>query len=74
MTKRLVKFKKPWSAYTSGDLAGFDADTAKRLIDGGICDDAGDVQDAAAKASGQKGSGKSAGKTDAKTDGKDEAK
>jgi hypothetical protein len=70
MSKKLVKFKRPWAAYTNGDTAGFDAATAQRLIDGGIADDAGDVQDARGKASGQKDTGKASGKTEGKGEAK----
>ena len=31
-----VEFIKPWKIYSPGDVAGFEADQAKRLIDGGV--------------------------------------
>jgi len=31
-----VEFIKPWKIYSPGDIAGFDAEQAKRLIEGGV--------------------------------------
>jgi len=31
-----VEFIKPWKIYSPGDVAGFDAEQAKRLVDGGV--------------------------------------
>lgn len=31
-----VEFIKPWKIYSPGDIAGFDADQAERLIEGGV--------------------------------------
>lgn len=36
--KTLVKFTKPWSIYSPGDIAGFDADRAETLIKGAIAE------------------------------------
>lgn len=30
---KLVKFIKPWSKYSPGDIAGFEPEQAQRLID-----------------------------------------
>ena len=35
-----VQFIKPWKIYSPGDVAGFEADQAKRLIDGGVAKEA----------------------------------
>lgn len=35
-----VEFIKPWKIYSPGDIAGFEADQAKRLIDGGVAKEA----------------------------------
>jgi len=34
-----VEFIKPWKIYSPGDIAGFDAEQAKRLVDGGVAKD-----------------------------------
>jgi len=31
-----VQFIKPWKIYSPGDIAGFEAEQAKRLVDGGV--------------------------------------
>ncbi|WP_323142722.1 hypothetical protein [Massilia phyllosphaerae] len=31
-----VEFLKPWKIYSPGDVAGFEAEQAKRLVDGGV--------------------------------------
>ena len=31
-----VEFIKPWKIYSPGDVAGFEAEQAKRLVDGGV--------------------------------------
>lgn len=31
-----VQFIKPWKIYSPGDVAGFEAGQAKRLIEGGV--------------------------------------
>lgn len=31
-----VEFLKPWKIYSPGDIAGFEAKQAERLIDGGV--------------------------------------
>jgi len=35
-----VEFIKPWKIYSPGDIAGFDTEQAKRLIDGGVAKEA----------------------------------
>ena len=35
-----VKFIKPWKIYSPGDVAGFEADQAERLIKGGVAEEA----------------------------------
>lgn len=34
----LVKFNKPWSIYSPGDVAGFDEERAESLVKGGIAE------------------------------------
>jgi len=31
-----VQFIKPWKIYSPGDVAGFEPEQAKRLVDGGV--------------------------------------
>lgn len=31
-----VEFIKPWKIYSPGDVAGFDAEQVKRLVNGGV--------------------------------------
>jgi hypothetical protein len=31
-----VEFIKPWKIYSTGDVAGFEPEQAKRLVDGGV--------------------------------------
>lgn len=31
-----VEFTKPWKIYSPGDIAGFEEEQAKRLIEGGV--------------------------------------
>lgn len=31
-----VEFIKPWKIYSRGDIAGFEPEQAKRLIEGGV--------------------------------------
>lgn len=50
MTKQIVKFTRPWSAYTAGDIAGFDEVRAKSLVAGNVAvpyavDDAAEKKD-----------------------------
>ncbi|WP_314439382.1 hypothetical protein [Massilia timonae] len=35
-----VEFIKPWKIYSPGDIAGFDAEQAKRLIEGKVAKEA----------------------------------
>lgn len=35
-----VEFIKPWKIYSPGDVAGFEAEQAKRLVDGGVAKEA----------------------------------
>lgn len=36
--KTIVKFNKPWSIYATGDVAGFDAERAETLVQGGVAE------------------------------------
>lgn len=36
--KVLVKFNRPWAAYSRNDIAGFDAKTAEALVDANVAE------------------------------------